>query len=302
VTLDLQQVLREIDDEVKARRASGDFPPGMERDLDLVFARFAPATVNRDDLDGLIEAADRAAFVDPDPPTASRIPAVSLLKRAERKLLGWFFRFLAQQITAFAGVLVQALRLVSRRLDALDAATLGASPSLLEPVRSPAPAFDVAGLLTGVTGRVLVAEAGDGSLLRQLDGHDAYGVEPRLAVAEAAGMQGLDVRADAVVEHLGAVEAGALGALVLTGIVDRSPLGVVLALLDRAAAAVAEGGRIVVVATEPSRWGVDNPVEADLAPGRPLHRDTWAHLLAQHGFGGVTVVDGDGCFAVSGQR
>jgi len=46
--VDLQQVLREIDEEVDARRAAGDFPPGMERDLDLVFARFAPATTSGD--------------------------------------------------------------------------------------------------------------------------------------------------------------------------------------------------------------------------------------------------------------
>ena len=54
--LDLQQVLREIDDEVRARRAAGEFPPGMERELDLLFARFAPPTVSGDNLDGLLEA------------------------------------------------------------------------------------------------------------------------------------------------------------------------------------------------------------------------------------------------------
>ena len=36
--IDMQQLLREIDDEVAARRASGDFPPGMERDLDLILS------------------------------------------------------------------------------------------------------------------------------------------------------------------------------------------------------------------------------------------------------------------------
>ena len=116
--VDLEHVLREIDEEVRARRASGDFPPGMERDLELVFARFAPSTLTGDDLEALVEAADRAAFIQSDPPTASRIPAVSILKRVERKLLGWFFRFLAQQMTTFAGVTVQALRQIVAALDA----------------------------------------------------------------------------------------------------------------------------------------------------------------------------------------
>ena len=124
--LDLQQVLREIDEEVRARRASGEFPPGMERELDLLFARFAPPTVTGDDLDGLLEAADRTSYIDHHPPTASSFAPLSLIKRVEWKLFGWFFRFVTQQVTAFAGIVVQALRLLGRRVDALEHATPGA--------------------------------------------------------------------------------------------------------------------------------------------------------------------------------
>ena len=125
--IDMQQLLREIDDEVAARRASGDFPPGMERDLDLIFARFAPAIVASDDLDALLEQADRGAFVDVDVPTGSRLPAVSIVKRVLRKLMAWYLRYIAQQVSVFASSTVGALRLLGRRVAALEAATPGAA-------------------------------------------------------------------------------------------------------------------------------------------------------------------------------
>ena len=307
--VDLQQVLREIDEEVRARKASGDFPPGMERDLDLTFARFAPATVNGDDLDGLIQATERTSFIDPDPPTESRIPVVSLLKRTERKLLGWFFRYITQQVTAFGGVVVQALKLIGRRIEALEAATPGANAALLDVgLRAGAPAGAggfadaIAGHLDGVTGRVLVTAVGDGDLLRRLAHLDAYGVEPRGDLAESAGLTGLDVRTDDPLEHLRAVDDDALSAVVLVGTVDRAPLGTQLALVERAAAVVADGGRVALIGSDPARWGTTNPVEADLAPGRPLHAATWVHLLEEHGFLGVEVVEGDGSYLVLAQR
>jgi hypothetical protein len=308
-SLDLSKVLREIDDEVRARRAAGDFPPGMERDLDLVFARFAPANVNGDDLDAVIEAADRTSFVDPDPPVESRIRAVSYLKRVERKLLGWFFRYLAQQVTAFAGVVVQALRLLGRRIEALEEATPGANPALLDTVRRADRTSLEGGLvaavadhLRGVRGRVLVTEAGDGALLRALAELDVYGVEPRADVVESAALAGLEMRAGEPLEHLRAVDGGALEGIVLLGVVDRVPLGTQLALVERAAAALGTGGRLALVGSRPEAWGSANPIEADLAPGRPLRPATWVHLLEQQGFLGSTVVDGDAAFVITASR
>src|SRR5688500_5277877 len=129
-SVDLQQVLREIDEEVEARRAAGDFPPGMERDLELIFARFAPVAVNTDDLEGLIEQADRGAFIDVDPPTGSRIPAVSIIKRVQHKLLSWYLRYVAQQVSVFASSTVGALKLLGRRVAELEASTPGADPAV----------------------------------------------------------------------------------------------------------------------------------------------------------------------------
>jgi hypothetical protein len=54
----------------------------------------------------------------------------------------------------------------------------------------------------------------------------------------------------------------------------------------RAARRVVEpGGRLVVLGTDPERWGGgDTAVVADLAPGRPWRAATWAHVLDDHGF------------------
>ena len=312
MTVDLQQVLREIDEEVKARRASGDFPPGLERDLDLTFARFAPAAVSGDDLSGLIEAADRSSFVDPDPPTGSRLPPAALLKKVERKLLGWYFRYLSQQVTAFGGTVVQVLRQVAKRLDALEKATPGVDPATVDAARAaaaPADAGDlvdvVVAALAGITGRVLVTEAGDGTLVRRLTdgGADAYGVEPRLELAESAALTGLEVRDDESLAHLGAVADDALAALVLLGCVDRLAQASQVALASEAARVLAPGGTVVVVGTKPEAWGRDtDPIEADLAPGRPFHAATWVHLLEARGFTGARVEERGSRHAIVASR
>lgn len=309
--LDLRQVLREIDEEVQARRASGDFPPGMERDLDIVFARFAPPTVSADDADSLLEAADRTSFIDPVPPTGSRIPPVAILKKVQRKLLSWYFRFLGQQVTAFAGTAVSLLRLLTRRIERLEATSPGASPLSIDAARRAAAtasggdlADEVVLALTGATGRVFVGDVGDADLLRRLVARDldAYGVDPRLGLAEAAAMQGLEVRDGEALDHLRSVGDSQLGAVVLVGCADRSPLGVQLALVEEATRVLAPGGRVVVVGTMPETWGAENPVEADLSPGRPLHAATWVHLLEERGFTGAAVVERRPRYAVHASR
>jgi hypothetical protein len=270
--LDLDRVLREIDEEVRARRASGDFPPGMERDLEVVFAQYAPPTLTGNDLDALVQAAERAAFIQPDPPTAARLAPVALLKKAERKLLGWFFRFIAQQVTAFAGITVQALRQLADRVGALEHATPGANPALAGLTRDLASSPPLDGALDAlatVEGRVLVPD--------------------EVAAAHFANAY---ATTDDVGEHLVDVDDDALAGLVLAGIVDRAPLGTQVALVDRAARVLRKGGRLAIVATDPAVWGKANPIEADLAPGRPLHAATWAHLLAERGFVDVHVLPG----------
>jgi hypothetical protein len=300
-TLDLQQLLREIDEEVEARRAAGDFPPGMERDLDLIFARFAPAITSGNDLDALIEQADRGAYVDVDVPTGSRIPGVAIVKRVLHKLMSWYLRYVAQQVSVFAGATVGALKLLGRRVEILEAATPGADPKVRDASRKISAPPDASTLAAAIAdhvkaagGRVLVAECGSGGLVRVLldAGVDAYGCEPRLSLAEEASLQGIDVRGDDVLDHLRAVDHEALAGLVLTGAVDRLPVGAQLTLVDLAAAALRRGGRLALVGTQPDAWGRSTSVvDADLAPGKPLHAETWAHVLGERGFATIEHVD-----------
>ncbi|MDP9386548.1 MAG: hypothetical protein M3Q48_01125 [Actinomycetota bacterium] len=284
-TIDHRQLLAEIDDEVRRRRESGDLPADFERELDLVFARFAPVHAIGDDFAQVLERAEQSTFVDVLAPTASTRPLVSHVKRVIRKAIGWEMRYVAQQVSAFAGAITRAVRLLGRRVDTLEQASPAAAA--LGPGAGPVLDVDhwadtVLEVLAGTSGRVLHAECGDGALVARLAGAglDAYGVDP----VERAVAAGLEVRTDEALDHLRALPDAALGGLVLSGCVDRLPVGAQFELASLAAAKVAPGGAVVVVSADPRGWGRERPpVEVDLAGGRPLHRETWCHLLgARH--------------------
>jgi hypothetical protein len=288
--LDLARVQAEIAEEVRRRRATGDFPPGLERELDAMFARYAPASAS-DDFDDVLAFAETQSFIHADVPTASRRAPLAYVKRVLRAFMAWYVRFLAQQVTAFAGAITRAVSLLGRRVDALETATAVAPERAL--VRGDDAGSDlsawlplVVGAMADAPGRVLHAEAGRGRLVQALaDGGIAvYGIEPVEETSLEAARAGLDVRTDDVLAHLRNVPDGALGGVVLSGCVDRLPLGEVLAVANRAVAALAPGGVVVVLSVGPGTWarGLD-PVLADLAPGRPLHPETWAHLLSGRG-------------------
>lgn len=293
--IDHARLLAEIDEEVARRRASGALPADFERDLDVVFARYAPVHAIGDDLGQVLERAESLTFVDVLAPTDSALPLVPHVKRVVRKAITWELRHTAQQVSAYAAASVRALRLLAARVEELERAT-GAGPAAGPAAGVPAPAPDrghwlpvLAAALAGLPGRVLHAEADDGWLVAGLGeaGVDAYGVDPWPRPARA----GVEVREDAVVDHLGSLPAGSLGGVVLSGCVDRLGLAGQRELAGRARAAVAAGGAVVVLGTHPraAALGRADPVAADLAPGRPLHAATWAHLL---GSDGGEVVDG----------
>lgn len=300
--VDLRQVLAEIHEDVRRRRAGGDIPPGFERELDAVFARFAPAAAVGGDLESVLERAERSSFIDVDVPTASNVKGVEPVKRGLRKAMSWYLRYLAQQTSAFAAVTTRGLRLLADRVEALEDATPGASPRVHEELERLEPSVDPAGWadlaverLAGATGRVLHAEAGAGALLTALvaAGIDAYGVEPRRHLADQAVAGGHDVRPDGALAHLRTLPPGALGGLVLSGCVDRLPLSSLLELADLAGSRLAAGGVLVIVGATPNGWADAAPVEeSDLAPGRPLHAATWQRLLVERGFGSVEVATG----------
>jgi hypothetical protein len=299
--IDLAKVQAEINEEVKRRRAAGDFPPGLERELDALFARYVPAGAG-DNFDEVMVQAEAQSFVHADVPTGSSVPGVAYVKRALRKLMAWYVRFLAAQVTAFAGAITRAVRLLSERVDTIETVTVLAADRTLAEIRDRRAGPDlsvwtevVVAELSRASGRVLHAEAGSGQLLAALNeaGADAYGVEPSERLVMEASRAGIDVRADEALVHLRALPSGSLGGLVLSGAIDALPLGEVLEIADRAAIVVAPRGTAIIL----SAGAIADPVIADLAPGRPLHAETWAHLLRERGFTDVTT-HGDGPYAV----
>jgi hypothetical protein len=95
-----------------------------------------------------------------------------------------------------------------------------------------------------------------------------------------------------VLDHLRAVAADGLGALVLTGVVDGMTAPERQAVVELAGHTVAPFGRVIIHSLSEAGWVSDDaPLEADLASGRPLRSRSWAALLERAGFA-VETFDG----------
>src|SRR3954470_5385139 len=249
----MHKLAAEIEAEVRARRAAGAYPAGFERELDALFARFAPPEVTAD-FDAALERAEDLVVVDPIIPVASRHPVLGVVKRFVAKLIGFYHAWISQQITAIAVAINNALRLLGKRVEELEHVTGDVARARVAGARLRATRDDaiwqdtVLDALRGCTGRVAVVECGAGALVAAMvsAGLDAYGVEPHAEIADEALVRGLEVRIDAGPAHLHAVGAEALEAIVVRAIAERASLGELLELLDAAAARLAPGGRLIV--------------------------------------------------------
>lgn len=290
--IDVHKVADEIEAEVRARRAAGEYPPDFERELNELFARFAPPERNTD-FEAAIERSESLVIVDPVIPVASRNPVFRLVKLTIARLIGWYHSWLSQQLTTIAIALNHALRVLGARVREVERVTGDVARARAVGARIPAHRNDdvwqpvVVETLRGCRGRIAVLECGDGAIVRACTdaGLDAYGVEPRRAAADEARARGVEVRVDDATGHLGSVGDAALDALVLRVIVERATVGELLEVIDAAARCVAPGGRLVICSLTPEAWGSgDTAIEADLLPGRPRHASTWEALLPEQGF------------------
>ncbi|MHB1710923.1 MAG: hypothetical protein ACYCV7_05920 [Acidimicrobiales bacterium] len=138
-------------------------------------------------------------------------------------------------------------------------------------------------------GPVIVGESGEGSLLAVLDGagHRVQGVEPRGREAwrTASAAQGGDVVAFAdVADFLASADDGSASGVVLAGVVDRVDLSGKLGLLRDAVRVAGTAGTVALLVSDQVAWDRSLPVVArDLAPGRPLHPETWLYLMRRLG-------------------
>ncbi len=297
----LAQVMAEIDEEVRRRRASGDLPVRVERELDELFLEHSPVAGRGGGLGEALRLVDSAAYIDPVVPVDSEKSGGAAVKKGLRKLNLWYMGYVTHQVSQFAAAVSRSLHLVDDRLAdltrRLDAQQVVAAPVVEADWATGPDAWWVPACVEAVLenkGRVLHAAAGDGWLVDVLTGKgvDAYGVDPRPGRADRAETEGTDLRQEPLLDHLRAVEAAGLVGLVLTGVVDGMTHGERQQLLGVVADCLAPEGTLVVHSLAPAGFDADGaPPEADLSPGRPLRSATWAHFLAAFGFE-ATVTDG----------
>jgi hypothetical protein len=288
------QVMAEIADEVRLRRASGDLPPKLERELDELFLAHSPVAGRGGDLTDALRMVDAATFVDPVVPIDSDRAAGAFVKKGMRSLLLWYIGWITHQVSQFASAVSRTLHIIDGRLKELE--------RQVEVQRVPAPgvvefpelhaegAWWVTHAVDAVAeapGRILHSACGDGWLVRRIGqaGGDAYGVDARVAPVERGLLLGSDLREEALADHLRAVAGAGLAGVVLSATVEGVAGGERDHLLNLLATRLAPGGVLVIHSLTRQRWEApDAPFEADLAPGRPLRSETWCHLLEQRGY------------------
>jgi hypothetical protein len=290
----LTTVMAEIDTEVRHRRASGDLPAGLERELDELFLEFSPVGLQgKARLRENLALVDSAAYIDIAVPVASDKRAGGYVKRLIRKSLSWYMGFIVHQVVKFAWAVSRMLHLVVDHVEDLESTVESLRtpelPASAVPVTDPGTSWwadPAVAAMSAARGRVLHAECGNGSLVGRLidEGVDAYGVDPEQALIEPAIGRGLDVRAEAALEHLGVVAEEALAGIVLSGSVEWLHPNQRDRLIGLAASRLALDGVLAIHSSTPESWRRStSPLVADLAPGRPLHPDTWTHVLADSG-------------------
>ncbi len=291
----LDQVMADIDAEVRRRRSSGDLPAGLEQELDELFLEFSPVGLHgKARLRETLALVDGSAYVDMAVPVESQKAVGSYVKRAIRQSITWYMGFIVHQIVKFAWATSRMFHVLVDHVEDLEAAVeaqrtpelpLAAVPSSDPGSEWWAPAAVQA--VASATGRVLQADCANGTLLEAMiaAGIDAYGVDGDEQAIEPALERGLDVRAEPVLDHLDVVAGEALAGLVLTGSVQWMSPAQRDRLLGLAASRLSVDGVLVLHSRTPESWlaGTDRLL-TDLAPGRPLHAETWSHLLADHGF------------------
>ena len=300
----IQQVMAEIAEEVRLRRASGDLPPKLERELDELFLAHSPIGVRGGDLGEALRQVDAATFIDPVVPVESERAAGSVVKKGMRSMLLWYVGWITHQMSQSSSAVSRALHIVNERLKELERqveAQRVPDASVVEFPTSAGPgawwAEAAVAAVDKAPGRILHAACGDGWLVRRINGAggDAYGVDPRSPIVDAAELGVVDLRGEGLAEHLRSVAAAGLGGMVLSGIVEGLSGGERTHLLTAVGTRLAPGGTLVVHSVTRQAWdATDAPVAADLAAGHPLRADSWCRLLERAGYAATAQEGPDG--------
>ena len=258
----------------------------LERDIERAWTGIAPPGAVGEQHELLLDRAERLSYVDVDVDVGTR-RGVSQVKRSIRKLVYWYLRYVADQLTVLHNVIVRLLRRMDERLEVVEDA-LDLSRGRGDLVDPPADlggtaSRSVAELFLDAPGPVAVVSCAEGAGVAALAaaGVAAYGVDVDAERIVGGSRDGLDLRPGDPVSHLESVEPGALGGVILRGIVEDLALPVLRRIVAAAESALAPGGVAVVAVDDPtSRPTVDREIRA----GRGVSPQTWAYLLERSGF------------------
>ena len=114
-------VVDEVVNEARARQASPDFPHETVARIRLATEWLSATEPNSDDVRFTALLLQRQAGVDVEPPVGARSWPQRLAKRLVRKLVGWYVRFLGQQVSALGQAAARLGLAVVRRTEALEA-------------------------------------------------------------------------------------------------------------------------------------------------------------------------------------
>lgn len=118
-SVDLAAVAAEVTAEARRRRTAPDFPHDLAEQLSGISLRFLPVHLQSDDLNQAVAVLSQRTFIDVNVPTTSRIAPVAVVKKTLKRLLSWYFRYVAQQVTTMANATVRLGKLQSDEIAAL---------------------------------------------------------------------------------------------------------------------------------------------------------------------------------------
>jgi hypothetical protein len=294
---DLDRLIGELETEAARRRAEPGYPHDDDARLHFELARRAPRLRPPPAVRAFADRLEEA--VSPEVSGPAGAIEVTGSSRHQRQVVRQHLERIDSRVTSVGLAVAAALRAVAARLDRLEEHMARSEPPTAKtPHASPAPAASDTlarwedrlpdALPRGP--RVLYADAQVEEVVARLRaaGVDAYGVTgvgPR-------DRPGPDVRYGDVLDHLGAVPDGGLGAVLLVGMPEAmrpESIGPLCAELGRVAG-------VVVIISEAQWWWRQRlgAVQADLAPGRPLDPDTWLDALHNVAMDGTAEYDTTG--------
>lgn len=292
-----------IESRVAELKLSGKFPASKVDRMNRIYHQLLPKGTGKyvGDFEAAYKLTDRVAFMDVDVPTESRKPVVGIVKKVLRLSMAWYLTYLAQQFNNFTSNLMRLLTIFDGRLSRMETELdrrsfppldlLGATASIK--VTDSAVGI-VSSLVGDISGRICHLESGNGSVAKALGskGCNVYCVETRHQFIDEVESAGVEVVIDQPIRHLNTVKEGSLGALVVSGVVDRASNSDRVDLLQNCVTVLEPGARLVLLLA--SAGSFDDPanhLEHDLSPGRPLAVETWTYLLDLLGFDDVELFE-----------